>query len=487
MSLKSLITASALGLGMSLALLTTSPALAETLSLDDLLKQVQQGRVADAKENRKREQRFLADKKNQKKLLAEMKAKRKAEEKRSAELEKQFDENEQKIAQLTETLKNRLGSLKELFGVLQQAAGDARGQFENSLTQIQYPDRSQFLTELVDKMGSSSQLASIDDIERLWFELQREMTESGRVVRMPVEVITANGDKVTRPVTRIGVFNLVSDGKYLQYIPETGNVVELARQPAGRFLKAIREFEAAKDGVHPVGIDPSRGQILSLLVESPSLRERIDQGGVVGYVIIALGALAVLIVLERLLALGITGLKVRSQMRHPDQPKKNNPLGRILMAYHENQDVDLETLELKLGEAILHEVPRLQRRVTLLKIIYVVAPLLGLLGTVTGMIITFQAITLFGTGDPKLMAGGISQALVTTVLGLVVAIPTVLLHTLVASRARNIQQVLEEQAAGMVAEYAEQHAHSICDKPGSSTRGGDDDDITQPNAEPQPA
>ena len=487
MSPKSLITAGALGLGMSLALFCAPAARAETLSLDELLKQVQQGRVADARENRKREQRFLADRKNQQKLLAEMQARRKAEEKRSAMLEKQFDENEQKITRLTEALKNRLGSLKELFGVLQQAAGDARGQFEDSLTQIQYPDRSRFLGELVDKMGRSSQLASIDDIERLWFELQREMTESGRVLRMPVEVIGANGDKLTRPVTRIGVFNLVSDGKYLQYIPQTGKVVELARQPADHFLEAIREFEAAKEGIHPVGIDPSRGQILSLLVESPSLRERIDQGGMVGYIIIALGVLAVLIVLERLLALGITGFKVSQQMRHPDQPNKNNPLGRILMAYHENRDVDLETLELKLGEAILHEVPRLQRRVTLLKIIYVIAPLLGLLGTVTGMIITFQAITLFGTGDPKLMAGGISQALVTTVLGLVVAIPTVLLHTLVASRARNIQQVLEEQAAGMVAEYAEQHAHSICDKPGSSTRGGDDDDITQPNAEPQPA
>ncbi len=478
MKLSALITASALALGLALG----SAQAAETLSLDQLLKQVQQGRSADARVNREREKRFLADKKNQQKLLARMKAKRKAEEKRSAEMEKQFDENEQRIAKLQETLKNRLGSLKELFGVLQQAAGDARGQFDNSLTRIQYPDRDRFLSELVEKMGSTTQLASIDDIERLWFELQREMTESGRVVRMPVEIITATGDKVTRPVTRIGVFNLVSGGKYLDFIPETGKVVELARQPAGRYLKAIEAFEAASDGVHPVGIDPSRGQILSLLVESPSLRERIEQGGVVGYVIIGLGALAILIVLERLLVLGFTGLKVRSQMRHLDQPKKNNPLGRILMAYHENQAVDLETLELKLGEAILHEAPRLNRRVMLLKIIYVVAPLLGLLGTVTGMIITFQAITLFGTGDPKLMAGGISQALVTTVLGLVVAIPTVLLHTLVASRARSIQQVLEEQAAGMVAEYAEKHAHSVCgDKPGN------DDDITQPNGKPQPA
>ncbi|MCK4707397.1 MAG: MotA/TolQ/ExbB proton channel family protein, partial [Gammaproteobacteria bacterium] len=231
--------------------------------------------------------------------------------------------------------------------------------------------------------------------------------------------------------------------------------IELPRQPKARFTNSVEQLESSNNAITPVGIDPSRGQILSLLVQSPSLRERVDQGGIVGYIIIGLGALALLIVLERLRVLTITGLKVRSQMRKVDTPKLNNPLGRILSVYHENPSADTETLELKLGEALLRESPRLSRRVMLLKIIAAVAPLMGLLGTVTGMIITFQAITLFGTGDPKLMAGGISQALVTTVLGLCVAIPTVLLHTLVASRSKNILQVLEEQASGMIACHAE--------------------------------
>ena len=438
---------------------------AQTLSLDDLLNQVKQGRIDDAKENKQREKRFIAEKNNQKKLLKQIKAEQKKLEKQSAQMESQFDKNEAKIAKQTELLKTRLGSLKELFGVLQQSAGDARGQFENSITQLQFPDRSKFLNELAEKMGTSSQLASIEDIERLWFELQREMTESGRVVKFPHEIIKANGDKATQQVTRIGVFNLVSEGKYLDYSPETGRVIVLPRQPSGRFLKAIEAFEASSGNeITPVGIDPSRGQILSLLVQSPSLRERVDQGGIVGYIIIGLGALALLIVLERLLVLSFTGLKVRLQMRHLDKPKKSNPLGRILAVYHDNPDADVDTLELKLGEALLHETPRLQRRVMLLKIIAAVAPLMGLLGTVTGMIITFQAITLFGTGDPKLMAGGISQALVTTVLGLVVAIPTVLLHTLVASRSKAILQVLEEQASGMIAQHAEAMHGGDCEK-----------------------
>lgn len=431
---------------------------ADSISLDELLSKVKSGRVQDSKANAARIAEFKADKATQQQKLASAIAQRTQEEERSQTLEAAFEENDLKIVDLENALKERLGSLKELFGVLQQASGDARGQFESSLTQVQFPDRSEFLTELAQKMGQTSRLASLEEIERLWFELQREMTESGKVVTFPTTVISATGDEVQKDVTRVGAFNVVADGKYLQYVPETGRLLELGRQPQQRYLEKIAAFEATNSGMAPFGLDPSRGQILSLLVQAPDLRERIDQGGVVGYVIIGLGALALLIALERLLTLSITGMRVRAQAKKTDQPG-NNPLGRVLKVYHDNPKTDVETLELKLSEAILKETPKINRLLMFLKIIAVVAPLLGLLGTVTGMIITFQAITLFGTGDPKLMAGGISQALVTTVLGLCVAIPTVLLHTLVASRARRVNQVLEEQATGMVADHAErQHA-----------------------------
>jgi biopolymer transport protein ExbB len=431
-------------------------AAADAVSLDELLKKVQAGRIQDSKENAARLAAFNADKARQEQNLANANAQRSAEEARSQTLETAFEENDLKIVELENALKERLGSLKELFGVLQQASGDARGQFENSLTQVQFPDRGEFLTELAQKMGQTSRLASLEEIERLWFELQREMTESGKVVKFPATVVTATGEEAERDVTRIGVFNVVSAGKYLQYVPETGRLLELARQPQHRYLEKVAELESASSGTVPFGLDPSRGQILSLLVQAPDLRERIDQGGVVGYVIIALGCLALLIAVERLLTLTITGLRVRAQARNPDKAGRN-PLGRVLRVYHDNPKSDIETLELKLSEAILRETPKINRMLMFLKIIAVVAPLLGLLGTVTGMIITFQAITLFGTGDPKLMAGGISQALVTTVLGLCVAIPTVLLHTIVSSRARRINQILEEQATGLVAVHAEQH------------------------------
>jgi biopolymer transport protein ExbB len=426
-------------------------------TLDQLLEQVKQGLREQSAQDKQRIQEFLRDKAKQQALLQQAQRDRDALEKESTRMEHQFDENEAQVATLNDTLNKRLGSLKELFGVLQQAAQDARGTFEASLTNIQYPDRIKFLADLAKKMGQTSKLASLEEIERLWYELQREMTESSKVVRFPATVITVNGDEVKEDVIRVGLFNIIGNGKYLQYESDTGKLIELARQPKSRFLETAENLTRAKSGKVKFGIDPTRGQLLGLLVQEPTLRERIDQGGTIGYITIALGIFGLVIAILRLIQLTLIGVQVAAQKRNKNKPSTNNPLGRVLKVFYENPKIDTESLELKLGEAVIKETPKLVRFNTLLKVIAVVAPLLGLLGTVTGMIITFQAITLFGTGDPKLMAGGISQALVTTVLGLCVAIPTVLLHTLVSGRSRRIIEILEEQATGMVAEFSEKH------------------------------
>ncbi len=427
---------------------------AEPVNLDDLLNQVSQGRVKDAEEAQARLQAFRNDRANQQRLLNEMRQEKTRQEQLSAQLETRFDQNDQQLIELEAELNEALGDLKELFGVLQQAAGDGIGQMSTSITQAQFPDRLEWMTQFAAKMGQTNRMASLDEIERLWFELQREMTETGKVVSFPTTVVTSNGEEVQRDVVRVGAFNLVSDGKYLEFVPETGRVVELQRQPQSRYTNRIPGVESATSGVQPLGLDPTRGQLLGLLVQSPSLGERIAQGKEVGYVIIVLGIIGVLIALWRLIVLAGTGAKVNSQIKNPDKPG-DNPLGRVLKVYHDNKQDDVEALELRLGEAILRETPKFNAWLPMLKIISVVAPLLGLLGTVSGMIVTFQAITLYGAGDPKLMAGGISTALVTTVLGLVVAIPTVFLHTLVSSRARRLTQILQEEAAGILAEQAE--------------------------------
>jgi biopolymer transport protein ExbB len=445
-----------IGLAGSLMLAFTLSAQAATaISLDELLQQVKTGRVNDAAENKARLDQFRANRAEQTRLLNAEKAEQKRQEQASARMEAQFEVNDARIIQLEQAFQDRLGGLKELFGVLQQASGDARGQFETSVTQVQYPDRTGFLLEFAKKMGQSNRMPSLEEIERVWFEMQREMTETGKVVTFTTNVVNSEGEEAMREVTRVGAFNVVSDGKYLEFIPETGRLVELQRQPAARYTDRIGDLVNGTSGQFPIAIDPTRGQLLGLLVQSPSLTERIAQGKTVGYVIISLGIVGVLIAIWRVLVLSAVGAKVARQIKNISEPKTNNPLGRVLKVSQDNAGTDIETVELKLGEAILRETPKFNAMLPLLKIISVVAPLLGLLGTVTGMIVTFQAITLYGAGDPKLMAGGISTALVTTVLGLCVAIPTVFLHTLVSSRARRLTQVLQEEAAGMLAELAE--------------------------------
>ena len=451
-------------LGVALSLLATMGQSAfaqeekKAMSMSELLRQVEQGRVTDNKENKAREARFAQAKTEQQKLLNEAKREKSAAENRSQQLESDFEANDQQIADLTATLNARLGSLKELFGVMQQVSGDAQVRFQNSLTNIQYPDRGAFLEALAKKIGSSAKLPSLDEIERLWFELQREMTESGRVVRIPTDVISVDGQKSQIDVVRVGAFNIIADGKYLKFEPVTGNVSELPRQPEqGRFVNSTSDLFNAQSGMVRFGLDPTRGGVLASLIQVPNLQERVQQGGLVGYLIISVGIIGLLIALERMIVLGLASRKVTTQLAS-SEARKDNALGRVLSVHDENKTADTETLELKLSEAIFKETPALNRGLLFLKIISVVAPLMGLLGTVTGMIKTFQSITLYGTGDPKLMAGGISQALVTTVLGLCVAIPMVLLHTLVSGRSRRIVQVLQEQSAGIIASHAEKES-----------------------------
>ena len=303
----------------------------EARSLDQLLDFVRQGSARDNRAEEQRLQQFRQAQAQQQQLLQTAVNQRTAEERRSETLETMFEENELLIADVQGQLEARLGSLRELFGVLQQVAGDARAQFQNSLTNIEYPDRAQFLTDLAAKMGSSSQLASIEEIERLWFELQRQATEQGKVKRIRnFEVVTTDGEISVEDVVRIGSFNLIADGRYLQHNADTNSVSELQRQPEqGRFVNSTSDLINAAPGTFArFGVDPTRGVILAAYVDTPNLQERVNQGGIVGYVIIALGALGVLLALERLLMLTIAGGKVKSQLKR-DTPSTDNALGRV--------------------------------------------------------------------------------------------------------------------------------------------------------------
>ena len=428
----------------------------DAATMDELLQQIERGQARDSQEAREREARFAEERNEQQNLLNQARAERTRQENTSARLERLFNDNQEKIVSARIELDERLGALKELFGVLQTVSGDAQGRFNTSLTNIQYPDREDFLVELGGKMAGASSLASIEEIERLWYELQREITESGRIVKFPLSVTMADGEVATTDVVRVGTFNIVFEDGYLQY-GSTGAVSELQRQPEqGRYTNSTADMLNATAGPVTFGLDGTRGGILALLVESPTIQDRINQGGIVGYCIIGLGIIGLLIALLRWISLSGASRKVNAQLKS-DTASTDNPLGRVLAAYEANQDADTETIELKLSEAALKEMPDLTKGLLFIKVISVVAPLMGLLGTVTGMIKTFPVITLYGAGDPKMMAGGISQALMTTVLGLVVAIPMVLIHTLVSGQSRKIVNVLQSQSAGMVATHSEKN------------------------------
>ncbi len=434
------------------------PSAADTAAqtLGDLLRSVREGRRQESADNRRREQEFQRDRSRQQQLLEQAEAELAAEQQRAEELEATSQQNEIDIAQLQDELRNTLGEAGELFGVSRQVAADTKAQIQASLVSAQLPNRD----DALDPLTRGRVLPTITQLETLSSTLLEEMIEQGRIVAFDSALVQADGTTSSGRVVRIGPFTAMKQdtGDFLAYKSETDTLELLAKQPAARFRGAARQLVDGQAGVLTQGaIDPSQGQILSLLVRTPSLLDRIDQGREIGYIIIVGGAIFILFAIYRFFALSIVALQVQGQMRSPDKPKKGNPLGRMLLIYEDlHKRVDEETLELKLDEAFLKERPRIEFGLSTIKVMAAIAPLLGLLGTVTGMIVVFQQITLFGTGDPKLMAGGISQALMTTVLGLCAAIPLLFLHSFAAGRARSVVQILEEQSAGLVASRAEQ-------------------------------
>ncbi len=428
-------------------------------NLDKLLELVKEGKSKEQSENTKREAEFKAARDQQDQILKTEQRELARQERIADQLEEEFRKNQEKLRIAEEAYLKQLGSLNELFGHMQSITTDSRVTFESSLTAAEFgKDREKFLGDLTKKMGESTELPTIEEIERVWYEIMREMKATGEVSRFTATVINVDGTQTECDVVRVGVYNAVCGNSYLEYVPTKGQYQFLARQPAGRYTSSAGRVSNAdaSSGYVSFSVDPSGpsgGALLANLVQNPSLLERINQGGIIGYIILAIGGITLLYAIYKYVMLYMMGREVEAQLAS-STPNSNNPLGRVLKVGASHMKETIDRLELKLAEAIMAERPSIERGISFVKIVSVVAPLAGLLGTVTGMIVTFQQITLFGTGDPKIMAGGISQALVTTVLGLVVAIPTTLAHSFLQSSARSVVDVLEEQATGIVAEKA---------------------------------
>ena len=439
------------------AALLLAPLAASAQTLEELARMVSEAAKTEAQINREREARFVRERDNQRQLLEQARRELAAENARSDALRTEYDQNERALAELETTLAERMGNLGELFGVVRQAAGDVQASLDDSMVSAQMPGRTGFLANLAQRR----ELPTVPELRQLWSAMVTEIAESGRVVRFTAPVERTNGEKQDLEVVRVGVFNAIADGTFLDWDTSKSreHLIELARQPASRFASMAQDVQGAGAGeVVPFSVDFTRGQILRAVVQSKTPVERVrEDGGPIGYVILGVGLFGLLLCLWKFISLYTTGARISRQMKR-ESADKSNPLGRVLAVYSDNPELDIETLELKLDEAILRETAPIETGLAFIKVLYVVAPLLGLLGTVVGMIATFQMITLFGTGDPRMMAGGISTALVTTVLGLVVAIPLTLLHSFLQGKAKALVQVLEEQAAGIIARIAEQRA-----------------------------
>jgi biopolymer transport protein ExbB len=423
-------------------------------SLEELLQQVRNSRAAEQELNAAREREFKANRDNQARLLADAAAALRDAEARSQTYSTQFDANETEIGNLNELLRTRQGNLGELFGVTRQSAGDAANVLEQSIISAQHPDRVEFLRGL----AGAKALPSITELERLWFEMHREMTETARVARYQADVIQPDGMTRQQSVVRVGPFTAASEGRYLSYVPSLAKMQVLARQPPAKFMGPAGDLEGTSSGYVRAVVDPGRGGVLELYVGRPNWAERIEKGEVVGYVIIAVGIIGALLWLYQFLYLVLVRLKVGRQLKNLDHPTADNPLGRVLLAFKGDPsriEEDAEIAELRISEAVLHEVPGLERFQAFLRLAVAAGPLLGLIGTVIGMIITFQSITESGSSDPKLMANGISQAMIATVLGLGIAIPLLFGNAFLSAMSRQVVQLLDEQSTGLLAESIE--------------------------------
>ena len=424
----------------------------------ELLEIVKQGQFADTRQQRAREAQFRNEKNKQAKMLSDAKAERARLEKEAARLEQKFEANEALLVVAEEQLRERLGSLNEIFGHLAGNTTEARNIMEQSITAAQFgKDREEFMRALGSKMNEGIKLASIDELETLWYELQREINASGEVVKFNTEVITTDGNVENRDVVRVGNFNVVSDGQYLTYSPSRGAYSELPSQPAGRYTSQTYDILSGDTfpvqfAVDPTG--PQGGSLLASLISMPGTWGKMQEGGPVGYMLMTIGLLATLLFIWRFYELWNIRGGVIAQAGSTTLTN-DNALGRILKIAEDDKAADTETLELKMAEQILKERPTVEGLNWVLKIVSVVAPLMGLFGTIIGMIETFTMITLFGTGDPKTMASGISTALVTTWLGLMVAIPTTFMYATVNNISRGILGTIEESSTGMAAKRSE--------------------------------
>jgi len=445
-------------LGLSTLAVTAMPAQAQ--SLNTVLDAIKRDSSALNAENQQRIREFQQARDAQASKLAQARGELNTFEARGRALGAEFDVNERALSEMQTQLETEAGDFGELLGQFRQAAGETMPIIRDSLANFEYGGR----VETLAKVAEARSLPTREDLDSLPKAMLQEMIAQSEVKRFTAMVGAAgdNNENVEKELMRIGVFTAATtdNGNFVDIVELKGQggkkiLKEFGTQPGGKFASGMSALIGADAGqVVNAPVDPSKGDLLRVFGNLPTLGDRFNDGGPVGLVITALLIVGAIMALFKIFTLFTMGGAMRKSAK-TKQAGTGNPLARVFETFENNRSHDIETLELKLDEQILRETPRIERFNDIIKVLAAVAPLLGLLGTVIGMIQTFTSITIYGAGDPKIMAGGISTALMTTVMGLIAAIPLLLLHAVAASMARGNQQILDEQAAGLVAEKAE--------------------------------
>lgn len=444
-----------------LALCFSLPVFASEKTLDDLLLKVQSQQLHNRNIEAQRDTDFSTDVAVWEQKLKQAQQRLATAKKDATQKGQAFENNEKTLVDLSSALTLSKENLGELFGVVRQVSADFSGQIQGSVISTQYPARNVF----VNKLAESKTLPVLSELEQLWFVMLQDMTESSKVVSFSTQVLDSQGVATNRELTRFGAFNLIggvdsgAGSQYLVIDDQSELPQPLARPVASDVQATLDAWQNKTERLTAFYFDPAKGELLTVLSRTPTWTERAQQGGIIGYLILSILLFGLIVAAVRFALLSKESAKIKKQLKQ-SEANKDNALGRILAIYQDNKQQSTQLLELKLEEAILRETPRLERGSSVLKVLAAIAPMMGLLGTVTGMIGTFQSITLFGTGDPKLMAGGISMALITTVMGLIAALPLLLIHSLLHSRANGLINLIEEQSAGFIALQAEQQEHS---------------------------
>ncbi len=410
----------------------------------DSVSSLREARQAAEARDQQRLESFLSDQQALNEALEEARAEHEAVEEQREALQAQQQAQSEQAGELAERQSEQGEALTQLLSNLARHSSEVRNALGEDSWLTLHDDALPPRLENAEVLERSQLEDVVDSLAGL-------TAQTAQAERLTLPVADVSGSIEPREIIRLGDFVAFTDSALLRQGQEP--LAEMPRTPSDiqDVLKAYHQGESRE-----FVIDPTQGRVLQALAQRPSLWERFEQGGYVGYVIVALGVLGLLVALVQYGYLTVVSARVRRQRRSPDQLHANNPLGRVLLRF---KDMDKhqtpEALEARLDEAVLAELPRIERGQPIVKLLAAIAPLLGLLGTVTGMIVTFQAITVFGTGDPQLMAGGISQALVTTVLGLITAVPLLFAQTLLSSQSRHLSQVIEGEASATLADHLE--------------------------------